>query len=135
MENTIPTIDPIPTSSPVPDAPTIAPVPPMEEIPKKKSLLVPLLLGLSVLILGAIFGILLRQDLMQKPPTVTETVSVTPTITISPNQPLSAIASTSAFLQTESTIGSLSAAINGLNVSDTTLNPPVLDLPLGLDIK
>lgn len=135
MENTPPTINPTPTNAPTFDTQPPVPVMPTPETPKKKTLLVPLLLGVAVLILGAIFGLLLRQDLMQKPPVATQTETITPTVTISPNQPLSAIASTSAFMQTENAIASLSAAINALNVSDTTLNPPTLDLPLGLDTK
>ncbi|MFH0749830.1 MAG: hypothetical protein V1917_02865 [Candidatus Gottesmanbacteria bacterium] len=128
MEDTIPTTI---ESQQTADR-TLAEIP---EIPEKKSLLVPILLGVAVLILGAIFGILLRDDLKRQTPDVIQTSSPTPTPTMSTNQPLSAIASTSAFLQTESAIASLSAAAKVLNVSDTTLNHPSLDLPLGLETK
>lgn len=102
---------------------------------KPKSKLVPILLGVVVILLGGIYGMLISQ--LQKPKP-TQTV-ITPTPTAEPSmattQPLSAIASSSAFMNIETSVASLSTAIGSLNVSDTTLNPPTLDLPLGLDTK
>lgn len=128
MENTTPIIEPeLQPNLPLPETP-------VPEIPKKKSPLVLIFLGVAVLILGGIFGILLRKNVTSQPtPTASNTAVPTPTPAV--NRPLSAIASTSAFLQTESAIASLSAAAAALNVSDTTLNPPSLDLPLGLETK
>ena len=102
---------------------------------KPKSKLVPILLGIGIVILGSIYGLLSAQ--MQKPKTTQIEAQPTPTAepTISRSQPLSSIATSSAFTTIEASIASLSAAINALNVSDTTLNPPTLDLPLGLEAK
>jgi|GEM_PF-2511445 len=102
---------------------------------KPKSKLVPILLGIGIILLGGIYGLLSAQ--MQKPKTTQVTTEPTPTVepTILIGQPLSSIASSSAFTTLETSIASLSASINALNVSDTTINPPTLDLPLGLEVK
>lgn len=102
---------------------------------KSKSKLVPILLGIVIVILGGIYGMLISQV---KPKNQTMTESK-PTPSASPSlqttQPLSSLATSSAFLTAEQTIASLSAAITSLNVSDTTLNPPAIDLSLGLEVK
>jgi len=102
---------------------------------KPKSKLVPILMGIAVVLLGGIYGLLISQ--VQKPKVTQIAATPTPTAepTLSTRQPLSGIATSSAFVSLESSVASLSAAINALNVSDTTLNPPTLDLPLGLDTK
>ncbi len=130
MENTQPSIEPI-----TPQIQQTQNSQPVVESPRKKSALVPILLGLAVLILGGIFGLLVQQKGTIQPSSQTQVISPTPTITVNTNKPLSAIATTSAFMQTETTITSLSSAAAILNVSDTTLNPPTLDLSLGLDTK
>ena len=125
------------TPSPQEDTfqPTIEPSIEKPYTEKPKSKIVPILLGVGIVILGGIYGLLSSQ--MQKPKTMQIEAQPTPTTepTISTSQPLSSIATSSAFMTIESSIASLSAAINALNVSDTTLNPPTLDLPLGLDAK
>jgi glycerol uptake facilitator-like aquaporin len=124
METIPPTIEP--QSQPMADQPLAG---------KKKSLLVPVLLGLTVVILGGIFGLLLQQNSNPAVSLPTASPSPTPTSTPTTNQPLSDVASTSAFIEMESGIASLSAAVAALNISDTALNPPSLDLPLGLETK
>lgn len=138
-------MEPETTTQPQPETPTsqeqaFQPViQPSVEKPyteKPKSKLVPILLGITVILLGGIYGMLISQ--VKKTPAAT-VVNATPTPTATPSisttQPLSGIATTSAFVNLESTVASLSSAINALNVSDTTLNPPTLDLPLGLETK
>jgi len=102
---------------------------------KPKSKLVPILLGIAVVLLGGIYGLLVSQ--IQKPDKTQPAVTPTPVAepSIATTQPLSGIATSSAFMALEQSVASLSSAINALNVSDTTLNPPALDLPLGLDTK
>lgn len=131
MEDTLP-----PTTQPQPQPMADRPLAEIEpEQTKKKSFLVPILLGTAVLLLGGVFGLLLRQGNTKLPSETVAPLTPTPTNMQTTNQPLSAIASTSAFTQTETGIASLSAAAAALNVADTTLNPPSLDLPLGLETK
>ncbi|MFZ2024987.1 MAG: hypothetical protein WAV51_01725 [Microgenomates group bacterium] len=133
-ETTQPTQTPAPNPEPA-FQPNIQPSVEKPYTEKPKSKLVPILLGVTVILLGGIYGMLISQIQKTKP----TTTSITPTPiaepSISTTQPLSSIATTSAFLTIESSVASLSSAINTLNVSDTTLNPPTLDLPLGLDTK
>ncbi len=133
------------TQTPIPTVPTTQPeetfqpvIQPSVEKPyteKPKSKLMPILMGIAVVLLGGIYGLLISR--IQKPtetqPAATPTPVAEPSITTM--QPLSAVATTSAFIALENSVASLSSAINALNVSDTTLNPPTLDLPLGLDTK
>lgn len=134
MEDITVPITPSSTNESIQDGQQIPPTLPATEQPKKRTTIVPLLLGITILMLGAVFGVLLRQDLIKKP-SVTQSQLQTPTPTIVSNQPLSAIATTSAFMEAEQAIASLSAEATLLNVNDTTVNPPIIDLPLGLDAK
>jgi len=109
------------------------PIPQKEPEPKKKSPAMMILLAITVILLGGIYGMMIYQESQKKSATTIATTTPTPSVTpIDNNRPLSAAASTSAFLQIEASSASLSAAIKALNMSDTTLNPPSLELPLGL---
>jgi len=134
MEDTLSPVTPSSTNEATTGEQPIPPRLPPTEQPTKKTIVVPLLLGITILMLGAVFGVLLRQDLINKP-SITQPQLQTPTPTIVSNQPLSAIATTSAFMEAESAIASLSAEAASLNMNDTTVNPPIIDLPLGLDAK
>lgn len=134
MEDTLPPITQSSTNEATTGEQPIPPRLPPTEQPTKKTIVVPLLLGITILMLGAVFGVLLRQDLIKKP-SITQSQLQTPTPIIVSNQPLSAIATTSAFMEAESAIASLSAEAASLNMNDTTVNPPIIDLPLGLDAK
>jgi len=120
-----------------PEVPFQPDIKPSQEKPyteKPKSKLVPILLGIVILILGGIYGMLIAKEKPTQTITPSEpTPTASSSITIS--QPLSALATTSAFLTVEQTIASLSSAITTLNVTDTTLNPPTIDLSLGLEVK
>jgi len=85
----------------------------------------------AIVILGIIFLLGIRQ-VMQKPqvvviPTPSPTASPTPT----PIRQLSGVATTSAFLNLDTTVSSLSTSVKSYNTSDPSLSPPVIDLPLG----
>lgn len=138
MENTQNPAEPTPTEAPKPDLqpsiqPSPEPAPP--DMVKKKSPLGAIVLGAVVLILGSVYGIFVQQT--SRSPLGNIPKAPTPTAagaTVS-SRNLSAIASSSAFLQAESAVASLSAAATVLSVSDTTINPPAIELPLGLDTK
>ncbi len=130
MEETKP-LSPMPT----PSAPQVgtAPLPPLK--PSKLEefwdlLHTPWAIA-AIVIVSIIFLIGIRQA-MQKPqvvvvPTSAPTASPTPT----PIRQLSAIATTSAFLNLDTAVSSLSTSVKSYNTNDPSLSPPVIDLPLG----
>jgi hypothetical protein len=69
----------------------------------------------------------------KKPVQPITTVPLSPTVTPLPTstRSLSSFASQSAFLMTEQNIQQLPSAIQNAILDDATVNPPVLDLPLG----
>jgi hypothetical protein len=80
-----------------------------------------------VLIIGSIlFATGKKQDVVVAPtPTPTNTPTPTPIRALSP------FATQSAFLQFETAVTSLPGTIQGASIQDPTIDPPVLDLPLG----
>lgn len=111
---------PIPTSS-VP----VQPVPPK----RLRMLLIGALVLLLVLVgtalvAGAIFH---PKQIEVQAPQVSPTPTPTPVIT----RALSGVATTSAFLDLEASVASLSASLSTTNLDDTSIAPPTIDLSLG----
>lgn len=114
--------------------PIIEPSPePYREKPKSK--LPTILLGIGVVLLGAIYSVLVTKPSKTTtlPATSTPTTFISPTLPQS--QPDSALATNSAFLQIKQSATALSSEIAAFIVNDSSLNPPTLDLTLGLDSK
>lgn len=89
--------------------------------------------GLAVIAILIGGGALLTWQSLRTETTIVVTPTPTPTIVPSPTpvRTLSAIASQSAFLALEAQSASLSSVIRNFVTQDPSLNPPVLDLPLG----
>lgn len=82
---------------------------------------------LIVLLVSSLFS--------QKTPTISQTITMTPTPSTSSqvvsSKTLNTFATTSAFMQFDSTIESLPNIIQQAVLQDPTAMPPVMDLPLG----
>lgn len=108
-------------------------MPPVQP-PKQKtgsSIIKTILSVLAVLALGGWVGFWVNKTVTQIKPTApaaTPSVSAQPTTT---HRKESAIASQSAFLTAVQSVASLSASVSNLTVTDTILNPPAVELPLG----
>lgn len=102
---------------------------PVQPVPERSfPVWLPIVVGLVALTLGALIAsVQLVQTLSRAAAPPAPTPLLTPTVSRS----LSAIATDSAFLLLESSVGSLSASVSSLSTQDTTLTPPVLTLPLG----
>ncbi len=124
-----------------PLVPNVAPqdfhaVPPMPAIPQTPWQQIWNRFKAPIVIAGIIFTLLFVTMLVArlmppKPIIPTPTRVTTPTPTPTPVREPSAVASTSAFLQLEQSVGSLGKAINSVNVYDTALTPPTITIPLG----
>jgi len=113
-------------------APQIAtgPIQPPPQTPKKFPV-IGVVTGI-VIVLAVIIGGVIAQN----PKIITGNPAPNPTLVAPPPSPtperqLSFIASQSAFIQIETNVASLSGSIQNIIVSDPSLSPPVLDLPLG----
>lgn len=86
-----------------------------------------------ILLLGAWVGFWVRKTVVRTQPAPTTIQPTIPPIepTVS-NRPLSSVATQSAFLFAEQNIASLSSSIANLNLTPSELNPPVIELSLGL---
>jgi len=90
-----------------------------------------------LIIIAIVFGVLLGSYLafntlngrQQTPvePTPTPTVSPTPT----PMRHMAPAATTSAFLKFDMSLATLSATLGSVQITDSTLTPPTVELPLG----
>ena len=90
---------------------------------------------LVILFLGGWVGFWVNKTLIKikSPATAVPTpVSAKPTPS---NRQESEIATQSAFLTVSQSVASLSASLSTLTITDTILNPPVVELPLGFDSK
>jgi len=113
--------------------PSSAPVPP--EMTKKRVPWVAILLGVAILMMGAIYGLQVGRSVKVQTPTPSVAPTANPTTETVKQRELAPVATASAFLEIERSIASLSAAINAMNTNDTSLNPPSIELPLGLETK
>lgn len=94
----------------------------------KRPVWLPFLVIFIALILAGIAIVLqIKQALFTVPSPSTST----PAPTAAVSRRLSALATDSAFLLLESSASTLSGRVNALSVQDSTLAPPILDLPLG----
>lgn len=116
----------LPVNTPVmPSAPAPVPVP----APRNYMPIIVAVLGTALLVSGLFFGI----SFVTKPketavvPAATPTPNATPT----PIRQPSAIAGQATFIDFQSAVSTLSAAIAGYNSQDPSLTPPTLVLPLG----
>jgi hypothetical protein len=120
---------------PIPE-PTLSGTPPTNpqgQIPvRSKPNLTPVWIAVGVLVIvAAIFGA--TMVIVNSKPTTT-VIIVTPTpvlVTPTPMRAVNPVATTSAFLELEKNVSDLSSGLNRLNLNDTNLYPPVLDLSLG----
>ena len=116
-----------PVAAPVPQNTLSATPPP----PPTPNLAVPILIAVvatAIIVSGVAYGIYQSRP---KQTAVVPTPTPTPMATPTPVQQPSLIASSSAFLQFQASVATLSAAIAGYNPQDTSLTPPTLVLPLG----
>ncbi|MBI3342897.1 hypothetical protein HY032_01955 [Candidatus Gottesmanbacteria bacterium] len=90
---------------------------------------VPLVAG-GVIIIGLIvlYGV---RTMLSTPNDAPVQVVETPTPSPTPIRVLSNIASQSAFVSLEQARTSLSGSLDGTNLDDPSLSPPVMDIPLG----
>jgi cytoskeletal protein RodZ len=91
---------------------------------------------LVILLLGGWVGFWVNKTITQIKPSTA--AIATPTASNSASQIVrqeSTIASQSAFLSTQQSVASLAASLSTLTITDTILNPPVVELPLGFDSK
>ena len=126
MEPPIPNQNPIATPNVIPPQP-IAENAPVIQTPVKRSFDPRYVLIILILIgLGGGFMLANKKPITTPAPTPTETPTPTPkTKSVVP------IATQSAYLEIASGVASLSAAINVLQISDTTMSPPTVEIPLG----
>jgi len=89
---------------------------------------------LLILLLGGWVGFWVNKTVQIKPSAsvTTNPIGTQPTPS---NREQSIIASQSAFLNAQQSVASLSASISTLTITDTILNPPAIELPLGFDSK
>lgn len=89
----------------------------------------------AILFLGGWVGFWVQKTVQQ----TTTTTSTTPTPAANAPSKImrqeSAIATQSAFLRVSQSVASLSASVQTLTITDTMLNPPAIELPLGFDTK
>jgi hypothetical protein len=129
MENT--QIQP-PTTPSTPEnavSPIVTPPPTQPQKPK-----FPLWVGLIIIVILIIISLLAgyySSKRYQDGITTPGNTIASPTIAPITNQGNNPIATTSAFLQIEASVASLSARIAEYNPTDPQIAPPVLDLPLG----
>jgi hypothetical protein len=93
----------------------------------KFSKIIKIFVIIIILLLG-ISGFLYYQKQHQNPVTMQPTPTPTET---SVNKLVNPIATSSAFIELENSVASLSAKINSYNANDPSLSPPVIDLSLG----
>lgn len=128
MENNL--NQPIPSQPINPAVPPVA-APPIEEGPPIKKTKRPFdlrYLFIMLIIVGLVGGLVTVVKKQSTTPTPTPTDTPTPTLKTKPVIPL---ATQSAYLELKSSVASLSAFVNSMNISDTTLTPPTIELPLG----
>lgn len=109
-----------------------APVNPIPStIPKKGiSLRTGIIVIIILLIISIIVGYFVSKGFYSNEQTSENPiVNITPTTSV--NTTINPIATSSAFLQMETSIASLSSRLSGFNPIDSQIVPPVLDLPLG----
>ena len=113
----------------VPNTPMQQSVPPAPPAPNIVTPVVIAVVATLLLATGVFVGITKLQP--TKTAAVATPTPAPPTPTPTPVEQPSAIASSSAFLQFQASVATLSAAINQYNPQDATLTPPSLVLPLG----
>jgi len=91
----------------------------------------PVVLGFMVLLCGAWASFWIQKTLTIKKPQQTTVVTPTPISEPSQKRQPSYLATQSAYLVVSQTAASLSASLNALNITDTTMNPPVVEIPIG----
>jgi len=114
-------------------APFTPPNPTSGPLPREKQLkpsFDPRIFFIMLIIVGISGGIFfgMKQEPSQEIPIPTITSTPTPSVITKPTSPL---ATQSGFLDLINSAASLSGAINAMQVSDTTLIPPTIELPLG----
>jgi hypothetical protein len=125
MENSQPPPPLTPPIQPVIPEPTVQP--PIVQPPIKRSFdLRYLFLVLLIIGLGGAFFAMRRLPVSTPPPTPSDTPTPTPKL-----KPVTPVATQSAYLELTKGVASLSASISTMQVSDTTLTPPTVELPLG----
>lgn len=91
---------------------------------------IPLAIGGIILIIS-LMTIVVAALAKPKAPPARHVAATTPTPTPTPVREFSPVASQSAFIDFSLAVASLSASVQNLNVYDSALAPPVLDLELG----
>lgn len=125
---------PAPEFVPPQTTPPVAPVPPQDTMAVIKGFAQKYKAQLAIagIILVIIVVSTLVASATRRPaPPVVARPTPTPAATPTPIRELSAVASQSAFILFTESVASLSASIQKVNIYDSTLTPPVLDLPLG----
>lgn len=85
------------------------------------------MIAIGILISAAIARSILNQKAPVIAPTPTPTITVTPT----PMRHVAAAATMSAFIDFEAGLSSLSATLGAVEITDSNLTPPTVELPLG----
>ena len=119
-------------TTPIPEQPIVPPTIQPTETKKPQYPIGMIILACVVVGLGIIIGTFSANLGKQAATTVqaTPTPEATQSAVIINHVP-SYIATQSAFLNTQTLVASLSATINAVTTNDTSMKPPVLDLPLG----
>ncbi len=86
---------------------------------------------LLILLLGGWVGFWASKTVKQIKPSILTTPTPIATQPTPSNRQESAIATQSAFLSAVQSVASLSASLSTLTITDTILNPPAVELPLG----
>lgn len=85
----------------------------------------------GIILVVIIVSTLVASAARRPAPPVAPRPTPTPAATPTPIREMSSVASESAFILFTESVASLSASIQKVNIYDSTLTPPVLDLPLG----
>lgn len=122
--------------SPPPSMPPITPDTASSPIPEPEPSIIarykkPLII--TLIILGVIVGTLVAASTIGKQKPVSTAPTPTPTATPSPTpmRHVALTATTSAFLSFNASLSTLSATLQGIQITDSTLTPPTIELPLG----
>lgn len=86
-----------------------------------------------LIIIGVVLGAFLAFNAFSNPQQTLATPTPTPTLTVTPTpmRHMAPAATTSAYLKFEMSLASLSGTLEAVQITDSTLTPPTVELPLG----
>jgi hypothetical protein len=121
-----------PSITPIPEQPILPPVQPTDGKKHASYPIGMIILACTIVGLGIIIGSFSTNFGKQTATTIqsTPTPEATQSAVVTNHGP-SYIATQSAFLTIQTMVASLSATITAVTTNDTSMKPPVLDLPLG----